>query len=59
MKLQPKKIAMGLAVGFILLTVWKKPAESGESTGDFIGDATDWVQDAFDKVSEFSENVVE
>lgn len=59
MKFEPKKIAMGLGAAFLLLTVWNDPQEAGSSTGEFIGNATDWIGDAFDKATEFSEAVVE
>jgi hypothetical protein len=58
-KFEPKKILIGAASAFVLLTVWNQPQEAGESTGNFISDAGSWVQDAFDKVNEFSKNVIE
>jgi hypothetical protein len=44
---------------FIGLTVWNNPNDTGSSTGDFVSDGVGWVQDAFGKVSEFSESVTE
>jgi hypothetical protein len=58
-KFEPKKIAMGLGAAFLALTVWTRPGESGESAGNFLSDTFSWFGDAFDKVTEFSENVVE
>lgn len=59
MKLEPKKILIGLGAAFVALTVWNDPQRAGDSTGDFLSDTTDWVQDAFDKFGDFSESVVE
>jgi hypothetical protein len=58
-KVQPKQIVLAFGALFIGLTVWNNPSDTGSSTGDFIGNTVSWVQDAFGKVSEFSENVVE
>jgi hypothetical protein len=41
------------------LTVRHDPQSAGESTGNFISNAGDWVSDAFDKANEFSESVIE
>jgi hypothetical protein len=58
-KLEPKKVLIGLGAAFVLLTVWNDPNKAGEETGNFIGDTTDWVQDAFDKFGDFSESVTD
>ena len=59
MKFEPKKIAMGLGAAFVVLAVWNDPQEAGNSTGEFLGDATSFVGDAFDKATEFAEAVIE
>lgn len=59
MKVQPKQIFLAFGILFIGLTVWNNPADTGSTTGEFIGNAVSWVQDAFGRVSEFSESVVE
>lgn len=59
MKFEPKKVAMGLGAAFVALAVWNNPTETGSNTGDFIGDATAFVGDAFDKATEFAEAVIE
>ena len=59
MKVQPKKILIGLAVALILMIVWADPAGAGEAVGDFMGKATSWVGDAFDKATVFAQAVVE
>jgi hypothetical protein len=58
-KLEPKKVLIGLGALFVVLTVWSDPQKAGEETGDFIGSTTDWFQDAFDKFGDFSESVTE
>jgi len=56
---EPKKIAIVLVGIFVALSVWNDPTGAGESTGEFIGNTSDFLQDAFDKANEFSQNVVE
>jgi hypothetical protein len=56
---EPKKIALGLAATFVLLSVWNNPRDAGDTTGDFIGKTSDFLEDAFDKANEFSKNVIE
>jgi hypothetical protein len=58
-KIEPKKIIMGVAGAFVVLSMWNDPQGAGESTGDFISNATDFVGDAFDKANEFSKSVIE
>lgn len=58
-KIEPKKVVMGIAGAFVALSVWNNPKDAGDTTGDFISNATDWVGDAFDKANEFSKNVIE
>lgn len=57
MKIQPKQIALAFGALFIGLTVWNNPSDTGDSTGEFVGNSVSWVQDAFGKISEFTENV--
>lgn len=59
MNVEPKKIAMGVGAAFVLLTIWNRPSETGDSTGDFIGKTSDFLEDAFDKANEFSQSVIE
>lgn len=59
MKVQPKQIVIVLGALFIGLIVWHDPSDAGSTTGDFIGNVASWFQDAFDKVSEFSESAIE
>lgn len=59
MQLEPKKIVMGVAGAFVALSIWHNPGEAGDNTGNFVGDATDWVQDAFDKVNDFAKSAME
>jgi hypothetical protein len=56
---EPKKIVIVLVGIFVALSVWNDPTGAGESTGDFIGKTSDFLEDAFDKANEFSQNVVE
>lgn len=58
-KVQPKQILLAFGALFVGLAVWNNPTDTGESTGDFVGNTVTWVQDAFGKISEFSESVVE
>ena len=59
MNVEPKKIVIVLVGIFVALSVWNDPTGAGESTGDFIGKTSDFLEDAFDKANEFSQNVVE
>lgn len=59
MKVQPKQIAIGFGALFLGLVVWHDPSDAGGATGDFVGNVSSWFQDAFDKVSEFSESAIE
>jgi hypothetical protein len=56
---EPKKIVIVLVGIFVALSVWNDPTGAGESTGDFIGKTSNFLEDAFDKANEFSQNVVE
>jgi hypothetical protein len=56
---EPKKVAMGLAAAWVLLALWHDPQGAGESTGDFLSKTGGFVQDAFDKADEFSQNVMD
>ncbi|HEY8546355.1 MAG TPA: hypothetical protein VIL36_14945 [Acidimicrobiales bacterium] len=58
MNVEPKKIALGLVGAFVALSIWNDPGGAGETTGDFIGKTSDFLEDAFDKANEFSQNVV-
>jgi len=57
--IEPKKIAMGLGAAFVLLSIWNNPKRAGDSTGDFLGKTSDFLQDAFHKADEFSKSVIE
>ena len=59
MNVEPKKIAMGVGAAFVLLTIWNRPSETGDSAGDFLGKTSDFLEDAFDKANEFSQSLVE
>lgn len=59
MNVEPKKIVIVLVGIFVALSVWNDPTGAGESTGDFIGKTSNFLEDAFDKANEFSQNVVE
>jgi hypothetical protein len=58
-KVQPKQVVLALGVLFIGLIVWNNPSDTGATTGEFIGNTVSWVQDAFGKISEFSQSAVE
>jgi hypothetical protein len=55
---EPKKIVIALVATFLALSVWNDPGGAGETTGDFLGKTSDFLEDAFDKANEFSQNVV-
>jgi hypothetical protein len=55
---EPKKIVLALVAVFVALSVWNDPGGAGETTGDFLGKTSDFLEDAFDKANEFSQNVV-
>lgn len=59
MSVEPKKIVIGLAATFAMLSIWNNPSDAGDSTGDFLGKTSDFLEDAFDKANEFSKNVIE
>lgn len=59
MNVEPKKIIMGLGGAFLLLTIWNKPSETGDTAGDWVGKTSDFLEDAFDKANEFSQSVIE
>lgn len=59
MKVQPKQVFLAAGALFIALIVWNNPSDTGATTGEFIGNSVDWVQDAFGKISEFSQSAVE
>ena len=59
MKVQPKQVLLAVGALFIGLTIWNNPADTGSTTGEYLGNGISWVQDAFGKVSEFSQSVVE
>lgn len=58
MNVEPKKIVLALVAVFVALSVWNDPGGAGETTGDFLGKTSDFLEDAFDKANEFSQNVV-
>ena len=59
MNIEPKKVVVGLGAAFVLLSIWHNPQRAGDSTGDFIGKTSDFLQDAFNKADEFSKSVIE
>ncbi len=58
MNVEPKKIAIALVGIFVMLSIWNDPRGAGDTTGDFLGKTSDFLEDAFDKANEFSQNVV-
>jgi hypothetical protein len=56
---EPKKIAIALVATFVVLSVWNDPTGAGDTTGEYIGKTSDFLEDAFDKANEFSQNVIE
>jgi hypothetical protein len=50
---------IGIAVAFVLLSIWNNPAGTAESFSNFLGDVGGWIEDLIDKATDFFRGLTE
>jgi hypothetical protein len=54
-----KKVVTAIAVLFVALSIWHNPSGTAASFSDFLGNVSDFAQDAMDRIVEFFRGLTE